>query len=150
MAITDRRLTRVVMGSSTRDRLKSQKAGRRSLSQNHVHSPQRIDDGSSAGHLLHHQSRGLQYRIPTPTAERSDLKFALNAPFKPDAGRLRLAVNNCQNRKRHPFIRIIAKEVISASDLVCDRVIADLIERNEALRAAFASTSAVRAQGSSV
>ncbi len=35
--------------------------------------------------------------ITTPTAERSDLKFALNAPFKPDAGRLRLAVSNSEN-----------------------------------------------------
>jgi hypothetical protein len=34
MAITDRRLTRALMGSPTRDRLKNQKAGRRSLSQN--------------------------------------------------------------------------------------------------------------------
>ena len=36
--------------------------------------------------------------ITTPTAERSDLKFALNAPFKPDAGRQRLALNNPDNR----------------------------------------------------
>lgn len=37
--------------------------------------------------------------ITTPTAERSDLKFALNAPFKPDAGRRRLALNNPKNRE---------------------------------------------------
>lgn len=42
--------------------------------------------------------------ITTPTAERAELRFALNAPFKPDAGRLRLALNNTQNR-------IIAEEV---------------------------------------
>lgn len=42
--------------------------------------------------------------ITTPTAERSELTFALNAPFKPDAGRQRLAVNNHENRA-------IAKEV---------------------------------------
>ena len=36
--------------------------------------------------------------ITTPTAERSDLKYALNAPFKPDAGRQRLALSNQENR----------------------------------------------------
>jgi hypothetical protein len=36
--------------------------------------------------------------ITTPTAERSELRFALNAPMKPDAGRQRLAVNNAENR----------------------------------------------------
>jgi len=45
--------------------------------------------------------------ITTPTAERSDLRFALNAPFKPDAGRLRLAVNNPENR-------LIAEDVAQA------------------------------------
>jgi hypothetical protein len=35
--------------------------------------------------------------ITTPTAERSDLKYALNAPFKPDAGRQQLALNNSEN-----------------------------------------------------
>ncbi len=37
--------------------------------------------------------------ITTPTAERSDLRWALNAPFKPDAGRQRLALTNPENRK---------------------------------------------------
>ncbi len=37
--------------------------------------------------------------ITTPTAERSDFRWALNAPFKPDAGRQRLALNNPENRK---------------------------------------------------
>lgn len=37
--------------------------------------------------------------ITTPTAEHSDFRWALNAPFKPDAGRQRLAVNNLENRK---------------------------------------------------
>lgn len=36
--------------------------------------------------------------ITTPTAARSDLKYALNAPFKPDAGRQQLALNNRENR----------------------------------------------------
>jgi hypothetical protein len=45
--------------------------------------------------------------ITTPTAERSELRFALNAPFKPDAGRLRLAVSNYENRR-------IAEEVAQA------------------------------------
>jgi hypothetical protein len=37
--------------------------------------------------------------ITTPTAEHSDLGWALNAPFKPDAGRQRLALNNPTNRQ---------------------------------------------------
>jgi hypothetical protein len=37
--------------------------------------------------------------ITTPTAEHSDLRWALNAPFKPDAGRQRLPLNNSENRK---------------------------------------------------
>ena len=36
--------------------------------------------------------------ITTPTTERSANCFALNAPFKPDAGRQRLALSNPQNR----------------------------------------------------
>jgi hypothetical protein len=35
--------------------------------------------------------------ITTPTGERSDLRWALNAPFKPDAGRQRLALNCKEN-----------------------------------------------------
>lgn len=35
--------------------------------------------------------------ITTPTAERAELSWALNAPFKPDAGRQRLALNNPEN-----------------------------------------------------
>jgi hypothetical protein len=45
--------------------------------------------------------------ITTPTAEHSDLSFALNAPFKPDAGRQRLALSNYENRT-------IAEEVAHA------------------------------------
>jgi hypothetical protein len=45
--------------------------------------------------------------ITTPTAEHSDLGWALNAPFKPDAGRQRLALNNPMNQK-------IAEEVAYA------------------------------------
>lgn len=37
--------------------------------------------------------------ITTPTLERSELKWAVNAPFKPDAGRQRLALNNDENRQ---------------------------------------------------
>jgi hypothetical protein len=37
--------------------------------------------------------------ITTPTAEHSDLRWAINAPFKPDAGRQRLPLNNSENRK---------------------------------------------------
>jgi hypothetical protein len=37
--------------------------------------------------------------ITTPTFERSELKWAVNAPFKPDAGRQRLALNNDENRQ---------------------------------------------------
>ena len=37
--------------------------------------------------------------ITTPTDERSELTWALNAPFKPDAGRKRLALKNVENRK---------------------------------------------------
>lgn len=37
--------------------------------------------------------------ITTPTAERSELRWTLNAPFKPDAGRQRLALTNLENRK---------------------------------------------------
>ena len=36
--------------------------------------------------------------ITTPTAEHSDFRWALNGPFKPDAGRQRLALNNPANR----------------------------------------------------
>ena len=35
--------------------------------------------------------------ITTPTGERSDLRWVLNAPFKPDAGRQRLALNSQEN-----------------------------------------------------
>jgi hypothetical protein len=37
--------------------------------------------------------------ITVPTAERSELPWALNAPFKPDAGRQRLALGNIENRR---------------------------------------------------
>jgi hypothetical protein len=37
--------------------------------------------------------------ITTPTDERSELMWAVNAPFKPDAGRKRLALKNVENRK---------------------------------------------------
>jgi hypothetical protein len=37
--------------------------------------------------------------ITTPTTEHSDFLWALNAPFKPDAGRQRLALNNPVNRQ---------------------------------------------------
>jgi hypothetical protein len=64
-------------------------------------------DNSRATLLLNHDASGISQLPPewaglwitTPTAERSDLNFALNAPFKPDAGRLRLAVNNPENRR---------------------------------------------------
>jgi hypothetical protein len=36
--------------------------------------------------------------ITTPTAARSELRWALNAPFSPDVGRQNLALNNPQNR----------------------------------------------------
>lgn len=45
--------------------------------------------------------------ITTPTVERSELKCAINAPFKPDAGRQRLALSNVDNRH-------IAEEVAEA------------------------------------
>jgi hypothetical protein len=45
--------------------------------------------------------------ITTPTTEHSDLRWAVNAPFKPDAGRQRLALNNPMNRQ-------IAEEVAHA------------------------------------
>jgi hypothetical protein len=61
-------------------------------------------DGSGISPLPSHWT-GLW--ITTPTAERSELAFALNAPFKPDAGRQRLAVNNYDNRA-------IAEEVAGA------------------------------------
>jgi len=37
--------------------------------------------------------------ITVPTAERSELRWAVNAPFKPDAGRQRLALSNPENRR---------------------------------------------------
>jgi hypothetical protein len=72
-------------------------------------------DDRPATLLFNHDGNGISQLplewtglwITTPTAERSDLRFALNAPFKPDAGRLRLAVNNPENR-------IIAEEVAQA------------------------------------
>src|SRR6185503_12072385 len=45
--------------------------------------------------------------ITTPTAESSDFRWGVNAPFKPDAGRQRLALNNPANRQ-------IAEEVADA------------------------------------
>ena len=45
--------------------------------------------------------------ITTPTTELSDLRWAVNAPFKPDAGRQRLAIKNPLNRQ-------IAEEVAHA------------------------------------
>lgn len=45
--------------------------------------------------------------ITTPTTEHSDFRWALNAPFKPDAGRQRLALNNPLNRQ-------VAEEVAQA------------------------------------
>lgn len=45
--------------------------------------------------------------ITTPTTEHSDLRWAVNAPFKPDAGRQRLALNNPLNRE-------IAEEIAHA------------------------------------
>jgi hypothetical protein len=45
--------------------------------------------------------------ITTPTTESSDLRWAVNAPFKPDPGRQRLALNNPANRQ-------IAEEVADA------------------------------------
>jgi hypothetical protein len=45
--------------------------------------------------------------ITTPTTEHSDFRWAVNAPFKPDAGRQRLALNNPANRQ-------IAEEVAHA------------------------------------
>ncbi|MCC7376082.1 MAG: hypothetical protein IT581_15595 [Verrucomicrobiales bacterium] len=37
--------------------------------------------------------------ITVPTAEHSDFRWAINAPFKPDAGRQRLALNNPVNQE---------------------------------------------------
>ena len=45
--------------------------------------------------------------ITVPTAERSELRWAVNAPFKPDAGRQLLARKNAENRN-------IAEEVASS------------------------------------
>lgn len=67
-----------------------------------VHSDQRPAtvlfrlDPSGISHLAD-EMPGLW--ITTPTAERSDLRWALNAPFKPDAGRQRLALSNSENRR---------------------------------------------------
>ena len=52
---------------------------------------------SSGISQLAHELTGLW--ITTPTAERSELRWAVNAPFKPDAGRQRLALTNVENRK---------------------------------------------------
>ncbi|MCU1248749.1 MAG: hypothetical protein JWQ49_1778 [Edaphobacter sp.] len=60
-------------------------------------------------HLPDHLS-GLW--ITTPTAERSDLKYALNAPFKPDAGRQRLALNNPDNRAVATDVASMWKEAL--------------------------------------
>ena len=72
-------------------------------------------DDRPATLLFSHDGNGISQLPPdwtglwitTPTAERSDLRFALNVPFKPDAGRLRLAVNNPENR-------VLAEEVAQA------------------------------------
>jgi hypothetical protein len=72
-------------------------------------------DDRPATLLFNHDASGISQLpqdwtglwITTPTAERSDLRFALNAPFKPDAGRLQLAVSNPENR-------FLAEEVAQA------------------------------------
>ena len=64
-------------------------------------------DDRPATVLFNHDGNGISQLpagwtglwITTPTAGRSDLSFALNGPFKPDAGRLQLALNNPENRK---------------------------------------------------
>ena len=53
-------------------------------------------DSSGISHLPD-DATGLW--ITTPTAERSDLGWALNAPFSPDVGRQRVALNNPENQK---------------------------------------------------
>jgi hypothetical protein len=55
--------------------------------------------------------------ITTPTAERAELKWALNAPFKPDTGRQRLALNNIENRTiAENVARIWAEALIELFD----------------------------------
>ena len=51
-------------------------------------------DASGVSHLPENSPR---LWITTPTTEHSDLRWAVNAPFKPDAGRQRLALNNPVN-----------------------------------------------------
>ncbi len=53
-------------------------------------------DASGVSHLPESLPR---LWITTPTTEHSDLRWAVNAPFKPDAGRQRLALNNPVNRQ---------------------------------------------------
>jgi len=50
--------------------------------------------------------------ITTPTALRSDLRWALNAPFKPDAGRQLLALSNEENRKLAEELAVVWGEAL--------------------------------------
>jgi hypothetical protein len=45
--------------------------------------------------------------ITTPTAVRSNLRWALNAPFKPDAGRQLLALSNEDNRRLSQEVAVV-------------------------------------------
>ena len=50
--------------------------------------------------------------ITTPTSVRSKLRWALNAPFKPDAGRQLLALSNDENRKLAEKIAAVWGEIL--------------------------------------
>jgi hypothetical protein len=59
--------------------------------------------------------------ITTPTSERSDLMFALNAPFCPDVGRQRLALNNLENHKIAIEIgRVWGDSLVELFDETCE------------------------------
>lgn len=59
--------------------------------------------------------------ITTPTSERSDLMFALNAPFSPDVGRQRLALNNFENHKIAVEVgRVWGDSLVELFDETCE------------------------------
>ena len=65
-----------------------------------------------SGGISHLSPEATGLWITTPTAERSDLGWALNAPFSPDVGRQRLALNNPENHKIAQNVAGIWEEVL--------------------------------------